>query len=405
MGLNVERTAILLLVASVVSMAARRLRLPYTVALVLAGVVMAVTSLVPGVTLTKELIFTAFLPPLVFEAAFNIPWSELRRDLPVILVLATVGVAISAALTSVGMRTLLGWPWAAAVLFGILIAATDPVSVIATFKETGLRGRVRLLVEAESLFNDGTAAVAFTVALAAIQGGGASASGVGLALLVTIGGGIFAGLAVAGVVLWLAGSTDDHLVEITFTTVAAYGSFLVAEHFHMSGVLAALVAGLLLGNVGSLGAFTDRGREAVESFWEYLAFVVNSLVFLLIGIQLALVNMVALAVPVAVAILLVLAARAAAVYPCSAMFLRSSLRVPANHQHLLVWGGLRGALALALALSLPSDLPRRNEIVVAVFGVVAFSVLVQGTTISPLLRRMGMLPGDTPAEPSGEADT
>jgi CPA1 family monovalent cation:H+ antiporter len=160
-----ENGAILLLIAAAVAMLTRRLRLPYSVGLVAAGILLALLPFAPAITLTKDLLFTVLLPPLIFEASLYLHWTDLRCDLAVIVTLATVGVALSAGVTTVGMHFLAGWPWMSSAVFGILIAATDPVSVIATFKEAGARGRLLLLVEAESLFNDGTAAVAFAVAL------------------------------------------------------------------------------------------------------------------------------------------------------------------------------------------------------------------------------------------------
>ena len=285
MEFSIEKVEILLLIAAVVAILARRLKIPYTIALVLAGIVLAISPLTPEVSLSKELIFTVFLPPLIYEAALYIGWSELRRDFPIIITFATIGVLLSAGITAAGMHFLINWQWESAILFGVLIAATDPVSVIATFKEAGVHGRLRLLVEAESLFNDSTAAVAFVIALAFATGGQVTLSGTLFTLVTMVFGGILCGALVAGSVLLLAGRTNDHLVEITLTTIAAYGSFLLAEHFHLSGVLASLTAGLLTGNIGSLGSISDRGREAVESFWEYVAFVVNSLIFILIGIR------------------------------------------------------------------------------------------------------------------------
>jgi len=389
MELSIENIEILLLVAAVVAMLARRLRLPYTVGLALAGLALALFKSKLNVELTKELIFTAFLPPLIFEAAFHMHWRELKQDLAPVLVLATVGVLMAASITAAGIYFVAGWPFAAALLLGILISATDPVSVIATFKEAGVKGRLRLLVEAESLFNDGTVAVLFAVALAVVAGGQVSALGVTQSFFVTFFGGIVCGAIVGGIALLLAGRTDDHLVEITFTTVAAYGSFLLAEHFHLSGVLATLTAGVLIGNTGSLGAITDKGREAVESFWEYVGFVVNSLIFLLIGLRLGLEKLSAVWLPTLIVIVFVTLGRAVAVYACCALFRRSKLRVSRNHQHVLFWGGLRGALALALALGLPNDTPLHDDIISVSFAVVAYSVIVQGLTMTPLLRRLG----------------
>jgi len=389
--LTIEQIEVLLLVAAVVAMLARRLRVPYSIGLVIAGIGLALLPFTPRVELTKGLIFTAFLPPLIFEAAIHLRWRNLRKDLPVILVLATLGVLLAAVVTGAGMHYIVRWSWPAAMIFGVLIAATDPVSIIATFKEIRVEGRVRLLVEAESLFNDCTAAVAYAIVLAFAGGRSVGATGVMKTLAAVVVGAIVCGALVAGVTLLLAGATDDHLVEVTFTLVAAYGSFLLAEHFHLSGVLATLVAGLIVGNVGHL-SISSRTRTAVEEFWEYAAFFVNSLIFLLIGIRVALQSFRAFLISALVAIVLVTLARAVAIYPCCLVFFKSKFRVTYAHQHILFWGGLRGALALALALGLPPEFPNRQEIIAVSFAVVAFSIIVQGLTITPLMRRLGELP-------------
>jgi CPA1 family monovalent cation:H+ antiporter len=249
-----------------------------------------------------------------------------------------------------------------------------------------------VLIEAESLLNDGTAAVAFGVVVALASGQQLTSLEMTGTLLKAIGGGILCGGAVALGALLFAGRTDDHLVEITFTTVAAYGSFLLADHFDVSGVLATITAGLVMGNFKSLNAISERGKEAVQAFWEYAAFVANSLVFLLIGMHEAHQNFAAIWLPATIAIALVTLGRAVAIYPCCLIFSRSSLRITMKHQHVLFWGGLRGALALALSLGLPPEVPQRDEIITITFAVVAFSVFVQGLTMAPFLRRMGEIP-------------
>jgi monovalent cation:H+ antiporter, CPA1 family len=210
-------------------------------------------------------------------------------------------------------------------------------------------------------------------------------------LLLTIGGGALIGAIVGFGFMLLAGRTTDYLVEITFTTLAAYGSFFVAEHYHCSGVLAALTAGLVVGNYRPSGSTTDTGRHTLETFWEYVAFIANSLIFILIGLQEAQQHFRGLWLPVLVAIMLVTLGRAVAIYPLCAVFALSRLKVVSRHQHILFWGGLRGALALALALALPENLPLHNAIVTLTFAVVAFSVFAQGLTITPLLRRLGQI--------------
>jgi monovalent cation:H+ antiporter, CPA1 family len=388
---DLSQLGFLLFVSALVAMLTRRLRTPYTVGLVLAGMGLNFLHIYTKWHLSKDLIFSVFLPPLVFEAALFINWRDLKKDLPVVALLATMGVLLAAAVTAIGMHYALHWEWGSAIVFGALISATDPVSVIATFKEAGVRGRLRLLIEAESLLNDGTAAVAFVAALSILAGNQQSFVLITGDLILAIVGGSLIGAVVASGFMFLAGGTQDYLVEITFTTLAAYGSFFVAEHFQCSGVLAALTAGLVVGNFRSSTFVTDAGREVLGPFWEYVAFIANSLIFLLIGAQEAQQHFSELWLPVLVAIVLVTLGRAVAIYPVCAVFLRSRLRVEGRHQHILFWGGLRGALALALALALPENLPHHDAIVTITFAVVAFSVFAQGLTITPLLRRLGQI--------------
>ena len=432
MTTDLSQLGFLLFVSALVAMLTRRLRMPYTVGLVTAGMGLYFLHIYIKWHLTKELIFFVFLPPLVFEAALFISWREFKKELPVLALLATVGVLLAAAVTAIGMHYALHWDWGSAIVFGVLIAATDPVSVIATFKSSGVHGRLRLLIEAESLLNDGTAAVAFVAVLGILAGGHQGFLSISATLFLTIVGGALIGGLVASGFMLLAGGTPDYLVEITFTTLAAYGSFFVAEHLHCSGVLAALTAGLVVGNFRSsalvtktrrharesLGEYarfignsliffligkqdarhspsstlmTDTGRQVLEPFWEYVAFIVNSLIFLLIGAQEAQQHFSGLWLPVLVAIVLVTLGRAMAIYPLCAVFARSRLKIERRHQHILFWGGLRGALALALALALPDELPHHDAIVTITFAVVAFSVFAQGLTITPLLRRLGQI--------------
>jgi CPA1 family monovalent cation:H+ antiporter len=401
MDLILSHTVALLVVAIFVAIVARRVRLPYTVGLVLTGIGLALARVETETTLTHDFIFDVILPPLLFEAALSLHWAELRRDALPVLTLATLGVVISAVLVAVGMVGILGWPVSSALVFGVLIAATDPVAVIAMFTDTGVKGRLRLLVESESLLNDGVAAVLFALVVAWALATGVeetTSAKVVWALVTTAGGGVLVGLLCGGAAILVAGRTSDHLVETALTTVAAYGSFLLAEYFHLSGVLATVAAGLLMGNLGVLGEpneklLSSRGREFVLAFWEFAAFIANSLIFLLIGVTVAGIRFDGLGwKALLVAVGLVLIGRALSVYPLCLPFVRSRWAIPASEQHVLWWGGLRGALALALALALPPSLAMRNEVVVATFGVVAFSVIVQGLTMPLLLRMLGFLP-------------
>jgi monovalent cation:H+ antiporter, CPA1 family len=386
-----SQLGLLLFVSALVAILTRRLHLPYTVGLVLAGMALSFFHVRLQLHLSKDLIFTFFLPPLVFEAALCIRWREFKCDLPVVAILATLGVLLAAAVTAGGIHYALDWNWGSAIAFGVLIAATDPVSVIATFKEAGVQGRLRLLIESESLLNDGTAAVGFVATLSVLAGEHHNVVSIAGALLLTIGGGALTGAVIGFGFMLLAGRTSDYLVEITLTTLAAYGSFFVAEHYGFSGVLAALTAGLVVGNYRPHGSISESGRHALETFWEYIAFMANSLIFMLIGVQEAQQHFTGVWLSVLVAIVLVTLGRAVAIYPLCALFARSRLKVAAQDQHILFWGGLRGALALALALALPEDLPHHDAMVTITFAVVAFSVFAQGLSITPLLRRLERL--------------
>jgi CPA1 family monovalent cation:H+ antiporter len=388
MDSDLTQLGFLLLVSALVAMLSRRLRMPYTVGLVLAGMALYVLQIHIKWHLSKDLIFSVFLPPLVFEAALFIDWESLKKDLPVIAVLASAGVMLAAGVTALGMHYALDWDWGSATIFGVLISATDPVSVIATFKQAKVEGRLRLLIEAESLLNDGTAAVAFVTVLAILIGSHQGFIAITGNLFLTILGGITVGAATGFGLMFLAGRTPDYLVEMTFTVLAAYGSFFIAEHFHTSGVLAALTAGLVVGNFRSSSAITRAGRQALGPFWEFAAFVANSIIFLLIGAQEAQQHFKGMWLPLLVAVAIVTLGRAVAVYPLCALFFRSRFAVTSQHQHILFWGGLRGALALALALSLPYEMPNHDVIVTVTFAVVAFSVFVQGLTIPLLLRKL-----------------
>jgi Na+:H+ antiporter len=337
MDVVVTTTVGLLVVATIVALIARRLAFPYTVGLVITGIGLALTRNDMGVVLTHEFIFDVILPPLLFEAAINIHWKELRRDALPILTLALIGTIISAGIVATGMVFALGWPVASALLFGVLIAATDPVAVIAMFKDNRIEGRLRLLVESESLFNDGVAAVLFSLVLAEMQtidGQAITSVEAARLLLFTVGGGILVGVACAGAAIAIAGRTSDHLIESTLTTIAAYGSFLLAEHFQFSGVLATVAAGLLIGNLtvlreGENSRISPRGREFVLALWEFIAFIANSLVFLLIGLTVAGISLDRLGgAAFAIVIMLVLLGRALTVYPLCLIFVWSRWAIP-----------------------------------------------------------------------------
>jgi CPA1 family monovalent cation:H+ antiporter len=389
--LSVETLVIeLLLVVSLVAIAVRRLRVPYTVALVVAGLL--ITSQQPiEISLAPELILALLVPPLVFEAAFHINLRELQRVLPTILLLAVPGVILTMLIVGgiVNIATPLALP--VALLFGALISATDPVAVVALFRALGAPRRLSLLMEAESLFNDGTAIVLFNVVLVVVLTGQFSLVDGVFDFIRVVAGGLAVGLGLGWITSRAIAAIDDYLIEITLTTVVAFGSYLVAERLHFSGVLAVVAAGLVNGNLGPRG-MSPTTRIVLFNFWEYVAFLANSLVFLLIGLQINIPTLVASWRPVLWAILAVLVSRAIVIYGLGWINNRVFEPIPRNWLHVMNWGGLRGAIALALALSLPAAVgPDRNLLRVMAFGVVLFTLLVQSTTMGPLIRRLGIM--------------
>ena len=381
---------LLLLVASIVAIAVRRIRLPYTVALVLVGLLITFEQEL-AFEVTPELILALFVPPLVFEAAFHLELSQLRDNLIPILILAVPGVVLSTLLVGGIVSLGIGLSLSLAVIFGALISATDPVAVVAFFRALGVSRRLAVAVEGESLFNDGTAIVVYNIVLAAALVGSFDLVKGLLDFLWIALGGLGIGVALGWVVSRLIAQIYDYFIEITLTTVLAFGAYLVAEQVHVSGVLAVVAAGIISGNIGSRG-MSPTTKIVLFNFWEYVAFFANSLVFLLIGTKVNVPQLVTHIVPIMVAVGAVLIARAIVVY---GLLWLPSLRgqrvhIPMSWRHVLFWGGLRGAISLALALSLPRQLPQRDLLEVMAFGVVLFTLLGQGTTIRFVMERLGL---------------
>jgi len=380
----------LLLVASLVAIVVRRLHVPYTVALVVVGLLLTNLSTI-NVELTPELILGLFVPPLVFEAAFHLNFSELRRNLTTILVLAVPGVILTTLIVGGLLSFATSLSLLPALVFGALIAATDPVAVVALFRLLGVPKRLAVLVEGESLLNDGTALVLFNLMLAVAITGQFNLLN-NLADFVRVSaGGVVIGLVLGWAISRLIARIDDYLIEITLTTVLAYGAYLLAEQLHFSGVLAVVSAGLITGSMGPQG-MSPTTRIVLYNFWEYITFLVNSLVFLLIGMQVDIPALLGAWQPILWAIGAVLLARMVVVYGLSWVTGRLAEPVSWRWRHILAWGGLRGALSLALALSLPVTFgPDRILLRTMAFGVALFTLLVQATTMNSLVRRLKII--------------
>ncbi len=394
---------LLFIVATVVAVAARRLRVPYTVALVVAGLVLGAVNLVTPLQLTQELLFAAVLPGLVFEAAFNLRGADLWNNRTTLFLLSVPGVLIATALTALlvpfALRTMgahVSLLPVEAVLFATLISATDPIAVLSLFRRLGAPARLTLLVEGESLLNDATAIALFLAALAFAaapdRGTGGVAAVVANFVGVLVGGTLVGGIVGAVVSLAIARIVDP-MVEITLTVVAAYGSFALAQQLGVSGVLATVTAGVMCGSDVVRRGMSPTARVSVGAFWEYGAFALNSIVFLLIGFEVHTGALVGAWQAVVAAFITVVAARGIIVGLTAALVRRTRERMPWPWTLVLTWGGLRGALSMVLALSLPLALADRSLIITMTFGVVTLSILGQGLTMPPLLERLSMTGG------------
>jgi CPA1 family monovalent cation:H+ antiporter len=406
MGMDASEIFIgLVIAAAAVAVLSRWLRVQYTLALLLFGLLLGNLGFAPQVPLTSDLILLIFLPPLLFEAAFALDlgllWSRRRG----VLALALIGTLLA---TLVG-GALVYWatplPWTVALVFGAMIAATDPVAVLATFRGLGADKRLSVLLEGESLFNDGIALSLFLTLVAAVGGGfrlGDAAATFGLSMI----GGVVLGLVIGWVGHLAIALVDEPLSEMVVSVAVAYGAFLAGERLHLSGVIATLIAAMTLSRLGRTRGwvFSGGSPEAIDNLWSFLAFIANTALFLLLGLNAPSAGLTTYPYFVAWGIAAALLGRAATAYGLGAVLHRRALRLPWAERHVVFWGGLRGAVALAAALSLPPDFPYRQQLLAMTYGVVLFTVLAQGLTIGPLVRRLGLLreQGVPPVAPIAE---
>jgi CPA1 family monovalent cation:H+ antiporter len=387
----------LLVLAIIVALITKRLRLPYTIGLVVCGLVVGITRVLP-VHVDRDLLLLVLLPPLLFEGALNMDLELLREQWFPVALYAVVGTVLSAGIIGVtvwaaGPLIGLSVPLPVALFLGTILSATDPVSVLAMFKELGVEKRLAVIVEGESVFNDGIAVVLYLVMYGAVSAGGPLPGlGDGLARVVLVaGGGAAVGLAVGWVTYRILRHIDDHLLEVMISVVLAWGSYLLAERVHASGVLAAVCAGLLIGNHGRLFSMSPTTRVTLGAFWEVAAFIVNSFLFILIGLQMDRAAFAHHLPAIVLTTLAMLFSRAAVVHALAPIVRLAGWHIPRSWEHVLNVGGLRGSIPVALALGLPAGLAEREMLLACVFGAVFFSMLAQGLAIKPLLARLGLL--------------
>lgn len=403
-GLNVTIFLELLIAVAVVAAVVRYVRIPYTVALVLVGLGLALLPNAPQLELTPEIILTGFLPVLLFYGAYHLNFADLRANLTPITLLAIPGVVVTAVLAGAALHWTAGVDWAIALLFGTIVAATDPVAVLAVFGEVGAPRRLSTIVTAESLFNDGTALVFFTTMVGVATGVAGSGVDVGVTIeqfVLGVAGSLALGVAVGILGTSILSRIDDALLETTILLIIAYGGFLLATRLGASGPLETVTAGLLLG-VRSRRIMSPTTRLQAGATWEFLDFLANSLLFLLVGLELRFLGepdlshlgagVLALLWPLAAVIVAITVARALVAWVVARILAWRGNPFPRGWRTVLTWAGLRGAVALAAALSLPIGLPGRSLLLTLTFLVVLVTLLGQGFTIRPLVRRLGLAP-------------
>jgi CPA1 family monovalent cation:H+ antiporter len=385
----VKASIILLLVATAVALLSRRLKVPYVAGLVLAG--LAITELLPlRIGLNDSLILNLFLPILVFEAAINTDISRLRSTVKPIALLSGPGVIISSGVTALLLKLVLNFDWIQALLAGVILAITDTVSVIAVFKEVPVPARLSTIVEGESLFNDGVALVLFSLILQFNAAGSLTIIDGFQQLFVVIVGGTFVGLIIGYLSTGLFIRADEPLSSILLTMAVALGAFQAGQLLGVSGVVAVVVAGLIVGTKGLSGNVSASTRLTLLTFWESLGFGVNSLIFLLIGLEVNLTTLWNTLPAVILAIFAYQMGRMVSVYPLLAMVGLFDRSIPWRWQHVLFLGNIKGSLSMALALTLPIEIVGRGTIISIVFGTVLLSLLGQGVSLPWLVKRLNL---------------
>ncbi|SFM34576.1 sodium/proton antiporter, CPA1 family [Gracilibacillus orientalis] len=394
-----ELGLILVMIAAGITAIAKKFNKPYPIALVIVGAIIGLAK-IPVIEPLKEfitegeifnfVIITLFLPALLGEAALKLPFSHLKENKEPILALAFGGTFLSSIIIGFSAMWLFDFSLPTAFVFAALMSATDPVSVLSIFKSVGVKKRLATVIEGESLFNDGLAVVLFNISafylLSYIEQGIAGV-GYGIWEFITV---VSLGLIIGGALGYgfslLTKYFDDYPLEIIFSIILFYGSFLLAESVHASGVIAVVVAALIFGNYGAKIGMSPTTKLNINNFWDVAALLANSLVFLMVGLEITRIHFLDKWGLIIIAIILVLIARSVAVYT-SLLFIKN---FPTPWKHTINWGGLKGSLSIALVLSLPRDFPGREDILILAFSVVLFSLVVQGLSIKPLLTFLGV---------------
>ncbi|WP_097042061.1 cation:proton antiporter [Terribacillus aidingensis] len=388
---------ILLAISVTVIALSKTFNKPYSIALVLVGLILGLVDIpfleeaenyIVQSNVFQAVVISLFLPILLGDASIKLPFSHLNQEKKPVIAMAFVGTLITFIAVGFSVYYFMDLPIVVAFTFAALMSATDPISVISIFKSLGVPKKLTTIIEGESLFNDGIAVVLFQIAsiyLLTYMEMGWEGLGQGLLLFLKFSiGGVVVGAVLGWIISQIFKFYDDYPLEIVFSMLLFFGSYFIAEHFEVSGVIAVVVSGLILGNYGARIGMSETTRINIDSFWDTITLIANSLIFLMIGLEIQNIDLSGKWGLIVAAIVIVLVSRTIAIY-------LSTLPIKGfepKYKLILNWGGLRGSLSIALALSLPQSFEGRDNILILTFGVVLFSLLIQGLTVGPLINKL-----------------
>ena len=384
-----EQLLIVLAIGSAVAIVAKRVRVPYNVALVVVGLLLMLMEVLPDTPMNPSVVMLVFLPILIFQGAISTDDTSMRQAARPILALAVPGVLMSLVATAAIASWEIGLPFSVALLLGSVLAITDTVSVLLAFRSVRVPHRLAAIMEGESLFNDGTALVLVSVAATVVVQGYADPVQIGRQLIVAIVAGTLLGTAGGMLGAFVLRRAPDDLTALLSSIVTVFATSLVAEQLHGSAVIAVVIAGVMVGHEMRAGIEPSRVL-ALHGFWEFAAFVINVWLFLLVGMQLHSELLLQEAWPIVLAVIALHAGRAVAVYGCFGALHLAGDKVPWRWQHVMVFGNVKGALSMAAVLALPQGIAYRDRLIAIVFGVTLVTLVTQALPFRRYLAWLGV---------------
>lgn len=396
---TIESIVILIIFSTMIYTFSQKIKLPYTLTLMISGLLMSFFGWIPKIELTHDLLVVIFLPALLFEAAIHFSARELKQYATTITVLAapvvfltalTTAIVLNIEITTLGIYNKLSFLYL--LLFGTLISATDPISVITLFKQLGVNKRLLIIIEGESLFNDGTAIVFFIVTLQIIKSGQLNIYKSLLKLFTVVFGGMITG-SIIGIIsnLFITIFRKDKIICIAITIATTYGSYILAEKINGSGILAAVISGLFVGNLNKKEKMNIDTKIAIASFWEYIVFFIISIIFLMMGLEVNIKTLINSISIIIISFITVIISRAMTLIISLPLLKKIGQPIDIKSAIVILWGGLRGALSMVLVLSLDETITNRNILITMTFGVVLLSVFIQGSTMEFLLKKLNFI--------------